>query len=106
MPARVSLNRCEDALLRYVRDHAEEQRYWSARVLVWDRAGGELESRAAGLERELRDYAAERGRADAALREAFGAGRVSLRNLAEYLLRLWTPPRAPAAARQPVRPAP
>ncbi len=93
IPAPVSLNRCEEALLRYVRDRPDEKRFWSARVLAVDRAGGALEGRVAGLDRELRDYAAERGRADGALLETFGGGRVSMRNLAEHLLFLWTPPK-------------
>lgn len=91
--APVSLNRCEEALLRYVRDRPDEKRFWSARVLAVDGAGGALEGRVAGLDRELRDYAAERGRADAALLDTFGGGRVSMRNLAEHLLFLWTPPK-------------
>jgi len=89
----VSLNRCEESLLRYVCDQADEKRHWTERVLRCERAGASRESCIADLERELRAYAAERGRADAALGEAFGAGRVSLRNLAEYLLTMWTPPR-------------
>ena len=97
--APVSLNRCEDALLRYVVDRADEKRFWTVRVLEWDRAGGALESRVAGLDRELRDYAAERGRADVTLLETFGGGRVSMRNLAEHLLGLWTPPK-PSPTRQ------
>jgi hypothetical protein len=89
----VSLNRCEDALLAYLRAHPDEERFWHGRVNACDRAEGSRESRAAGLERELRAYAAERGRADPSLREALGAGTVRLRNLAEYLLAAWTPPR-------------
>lgn len=93
IPSRVSLNRCEDALLRYVSDRPDEKRFWAARVLETDRAGGPLEARVAGLDRQLRDYAAERGRADAALVDSLGGGRVSMRNLAEHLLHLWTPPK-------------
>lgn len=91
--APVSLNRSEDALLRYISDHADEKRFWTARVLQWDRAGEAFAARVAGLDRELRDYAAERGRADPSFLETFGGGRVSMRNLAEHLLALWTPPK-------------
>jgi len=91
--APVSLNRCEEALLRYVSERPDEKRFWSARVLAVDGAGGALEARVAGLDRELRAYAAERGRADAALLDTVGGGRVSMRNLAEHLLHLWTPPK-------------
>jgi hypothetical protein len=89
----VSLNRCEDALLHYVRAQADEHRYWHGRVLELDRQPDSLNERTARLERELRAYAAERSRSDRALGDAFGAGAVSLRNLAEYLLRTWPPPR-------------
>jgi hypothetical protein len=89
----VSLNRCEDALLRYVRTHPDEHRFWTARVLDLDRAGGSPAERTQALEGELRAYAAERIRADPGLADAFGAARTSLRNLAEHLLSAWTPPR-------------
>jgi len=92
-PRTVSLNRCEDAFLHYVRSQADELRFWQGRVLEVDGQPGPLADRTAALERELRAYAAERARSDRALAEAFGAGTVSLRNLAEYLLRAWPPPR-------------
>jgi hypothetical protein len=91
----VSLNRCEDALLKYVRGRADEERFWRTRVLAIEGNGGPLERRAAELESDLRDYAAERARADATLQDTFGAGVVRLRNLAEYLLAVWTPPKGP-----------
>lgn len=89
----MSLNRCEDAFLHYVRSHADELRFWQGRVLEIDRLPSPLADRTAVLERELRAYAAERTRSDRALGESFGTGTVSLRNLAEYLLRTWPPPR-------------
>ncbi len=98
--APVSLNRCEDSLLRYVSDRADEKRFWHARVLEADRAGGSLVDRVAALDDQLREYAAERGRADPALRDAFGDGRVSMRNLAQHLLNLWTPPKPKASPKR------
>lgn len=94
----MSLNRCEDAFLLYLRDHPDEQRFWQARVLDAARANAPDEQRAADLERALRDYAAERARSNPVLDETLGGGRVSLRNLAEYLLRTW-PPAKPAKRR-------
>lgn len=92
----MSLNRCEDTLLAYLRTHPDEQRFWQARVLDVDHGSSSArEERVAALERELRAYAAERAHADAELRDAFGAGQVRLRNLAELLLATWTPPRGP-----------
>lgn len=97
----VSLNRCENALLHYLRAHPDEQRFWTARVLDVDRAALSREEKSATLERELRAYAAERAMADAVLRDGLGAGRVSMRNLAEHVLALWTPPRASASRSSP-----
>ena len=57
----MSLNRCEDAFLAYLRAHPDEQRFWTARVLETDRRGGSSDMRASALELELRAYAAERG---------------------------------------------
>lgn len=95
-PGAVSLNRCEEALLHYLRSNPDEQRFWHARVLAVDRSLDPREERTAELERALRAYARERARADASLDETLGAGHVSLRNLAELLLATWPPPR-PAA---------
>lgn len=89
----MSLNRAEEALRHYFRSHPDEQRHWHARVLALANATAPSETRAGTLARELRAYAAERATADAALGEAFGAGSVSLRNLAELLLATWPPPR-------------
>jgi len=92
---RVSLNRCEDALLSYLRNHPDETRFWMARVLEIDSAPGTKDSRASLLDQELRTYVAERARADPSLIETIGAGTVSMRNFAEYLFAVWTPPREP-----------
>jgi hypothetical protein len=96
----VSLNRCEETLLRYVRAHPDELRFWTARVLEIDRRGGTPIERVHALEGEMRAYAGERARADRDIAEAFGPSRVSLRNLAEHLLATWTPPR-PARKAKP-----
>jgi hypothetical protein len=92
-PGIVSLNRFEDALMRYLRAHPDELRFWKARVLEVDRVGGSLVTRSSTIERELRAYAVERAGVDRDLAEAIGAGIVSLRNLAEHLLAVWPPPR-------------
>lgn len=89
----MSLNRCEEAFLHYLRSHPDEERFWREQVLAADRGPGPAEERTAALERSLRAYAAERARSDPACGETLGAGQVSLRNLAEYLLRTWPPPR-------------
>jgi hypothetical protein len=97
----VSLNRCEDALLSYLRSNPDEQRFWHACVLAIDGSPVPREERMAELERALRAYAGERARADPSLGESFGSGHISLRNLAEYLLATWPPPRP--MAKKPAR---
>jgi hypothetical protein len=92
-PGAVSLNRCEEAFLHYLRSHPDEQRFWHTRVLAAASEDGPADERTAELERALRAYAAERTRSDAAAGATLGSGQVSLRNLAEYLLRTWPPPR-------------
>lgn len=96
----MSLNRCEESLLKYVRKHPDEERFWKARVLAIDEEGGPLERRAAALESELREYAAERSGTDAGLNDSFGAGVVRLRNLSEYMLAVWPPPKPPVKKQQ------
>ncbi|MGH8020217.1 MAG: hypothetical protein ACREIA_18450 [Opitutaceae bacterium] len=89
----MSLNRSEDALLSYLRSHPDEERFWRARVQNLDRGGVAREELSVILERELRDYAAERINAAPVLRDTFGVGKVSLRNLAEYAIFSWTTPK-------------
>lgn len=96
----MSLNRCENALLSYFRDHPDETRFWTARVLEIDRTPGTKESRATQLDQELRNYVAERVRANPSLIETIGSGTVSMRNFAEYLLAVWTPARGPMSRAQ------
>lgn len=93
--AGVSLNRSEQQLFDYVQKHPEELRFWVDKVRA---IGASADPHAAevGLEAELWAYYKERSgvvpsfRAQAAHE---GLTRVSLRNLAGHLLRLWGPPR-------------
>lgn len=93
--AGVSLNRSEQQLFDYVQKHPEELRFWGDKVRAIG-ASADPHAAAVRLEAELWAYYKERSevvpnfRAQAA-RE--GLARVSLRNLSEYLLRLWCPPR-------------
>lgn len=88
----MSLNRYEQAIFDYWARQPDEGRHWRAKVVeatAGGRGGAEVAWR---LERELRAYAQERSAHVASLREfAAGAGRVSLLNLAEHLIRLWGP---------------
>ncbi len=91
----MSLNRCEQQIFDYLRTHAEEERFWKDKVRgVATRTGAGPEA-ATRLEIELWRYYEERSAVAAPFREAVraeGLRRTSLRNLAEWLLRLWTDP--------------
>jgi hypothetical protein len=92
----MSLNRNEQMFSDYVGMHPEEKRFWEEKVRVV--AAGAIDGHAAAveLERELWRYFKERGQVVPSFREAMerqGSQRASLRNLAEFWLRLWAPPR-------------
>jgi hypothetical protein len=101
---KMSLNRYEQALFDYWERALDERRHWQAKVTDLMRnpaqSPGEL---ARGLERELWDHLVERTPHVPALRalNAPGLARVSLLNLAEYVIRLWGPPPKP---KKPVGP--
>ena len=102
---KMSLNRYEQALFDYWERALDERRHWQAKVTDLMRnpaqSPGEL---ARGLERELWDHLVERTPHVPALRALSMSGltRVSLLNLAEYMIRLWGPPPKP---RRPVQPS-
>lgn len=95
---KMSLNRYEQALFDYWERAIDERRHWQNKVVDLTRAPslppGEL---ARSLERDLWDHLVERTPHVPALRN-LGApplSRVSMLNLAEYVLRLWGPPPKP-----------
>src|SRR5689334_19554096 len=94
--AGVSLNRTEQRLFDYVERHPEERHFWFGKV---QRIAGELpdpHAAATRLEVELWNYYRERAGVAAELREAAqreGLARTSMKNLAEYLMRLWVAPK-------------
>lgn len=103
----MSLNRYEQALFGYWESAVDERRHWQHKVADLARspalAPGEL---ARILERELWDHLTERASHVPALRtlglsDVAGPKRVSLLNLAEYMLRLWGPPPRPRKAAGP-----
>ena len=103
----MSLNRCEQQLFDYVQRNPEERHYWVQKVRGV--AAGQVDPHAASmiLDGELWRYLEERARVVAEFREygMTGSKRLSLRNLAEYLLRVWVAPKPPlkkpAARREP-----
>ena len=90
----MSLNRYESILMDYLESHAEEKRYWEARVLEIDRRGGHRESKVLDLNSLLWEYFEERSRFESPFRELViheGVKKISMLTLSEYLLRMWTP---------------
>lgn len=89
----MSLNRFEQTMFDYWESHPDERRHWQMKTGEALRRfpGGEA---ARSLERELWDYLRERSEHVADLRRLLGANppRISLLNLAEYMVRVWGPP--------------
>ncbi|ATC64924.1 hypothetical protein CMV30_13635 [Nibricoccus aquaticus] len=97
----MSLNRCEQQLFDYVQRNPEERHYWEQKVRGLAAAQADAHALSMTLDGELWRYLEERARVVAEFRDhgAPGAKRVSLRNLAEYLLRVWVEPKAAAKKR-------
>ena len=100
----MSLNRCEHDLLDYVQRNPDERHYWEHKVrrLIGEQPDGHAV--ATSLEGELRRYLEERAGVLARFREYAvvpGGRRTSLRNLADFLIRMWSPPKPAKAAKKP-----
>ena len=98
----MSLNRFEQTVFDYIQNHVDERQFW--REKVREVAAADRNHFAVGglLEIELRRYCLERSHVVAPIRDFVNASpnRLSLRNLAEHLLRIWGPVR-PAKAPDP-----
>jgi hypothetical protein len=93
----VSLNPAEQRVFDYLQTRPDEGRFWREKVRTIGALPDSPEAIATRLERELWGYYQERSSTASPFREAAqreGKARVSMRNLAELLLRLWTEPRA------------
>ena len=92
----MSLNRCEQRVYDYLEDHPEERQFWVGKVhSIWRRSGDDAAA-VVQLEGELWLYYKERSAVASPLKDAVrteGLERTSMKNLAEYLLRLWVEPR-------------
>ncbi|OIR18698.1 hypothetical protein GALL_10380 [mine drainage metagenome] len=98
----MSLNRCEQRIIEYVQAHKEERQYWELKVRAAAKSYPDDYGASLALDADLWAYYVERSQVvepfmSAAQRE--GLRRTSLRNLAEYWLRLWTNPRAKKVSR-------
>jgi hypothetical protein len=87
----MSLNRSEQEVYGYIHGNRDERQYWEQKVRAFAQMHTNRYSAAAVLDTELRRYCAERSPFISAVREATAGGTVSMRNLAEYLLRMWVP---------------
>ncbi len=89
----MSLNRYEQTMFNYWQKQPDELNHWKSKVVQAAKTTGAPGEVARVLERELWDYFAERSQHVPVFRELSPGGvrRVSLLNLAEYVLRLWGP---------------
>jgi len=94
--AGMSLNRSEQLLFEYVQGHADERQYWQDKVRQIVQTAGDPHAVAVTLDAALWEYYRERGNVVPIFKQAIareGLSRVSLRNLAEYWIRVWSVPR-------------
>lgn len=92
----MSLNRCEQRVFDYWQGHATERQFWQEKVRAIAKASGDDFVAAARLEAELWRYFEERSAVVAVFKEAVcheGLQKMSMKNLAELILRLWLEPR-------------
>lgn len=92
----VSLNRSEQMTFDYLERHLDERRFWMEKVQNRAKTSASDHDAAREIEVELWAYVVERSSVvspfrDEAQRE--GLQRISMRNLADYMIRLWTVPR-------------
>lgn len=92
----MSLNRSEQMLYDYVQGLAEERQYWFNKVRGIVADSVDPHAAVARIDSELWRYYLERSEVAPvfiASARTYGLKRTSMKNLAEYLLRLWTEPR-------------
>src|ERR1700734_3137757 len=89
----VSLNKSEQMLYDYVQGQTDERNYWQNKVQTIVSESSEVPAAVARLDAELWRYYVERCGVTPvfiAAARAYGLERTSMKNLAEYLIRLWT----------------
>ena len=92
----MSLNRSEQLLHDYVQSHPDERQYWISKVQTIVRESSEPAQGVSRLDAELWRYYLERSEVAPVFitaAKAFGLKRTSMKNLSEYLIRVWTEPR-------------
>ena len=99
----MSLNRIEQMLFDYLQRHTEERHFWQAKVRELMQKTESDFVAAADLADGLWIYYEERSRVVPSLHEVAaqeGLRRISLRNLAEHMMRIWGPVRPTRAVRR------
>jgi hypothetical protein len=97
----MSLNRSEQLLYDYIQAAPDERHYWTSKVQAIVKESADTPSSVARIDSELWRYYLERSEVApvfVAAARAYGTKRVSLKNLAEHLVRMWTEPRPRKAA--------
>lgn len=92
----MSLNRSEQMLYDYVQGQSEERQHLQEKVRGIVAASDELPAAVARIDAELWRYYLERSEVAhifIAAARSYGLKRTSMKNLAEYLVRIWTEPR-------------
>jgi hypothetical protein len=92
----MSLNRSEQRVYDYLQTHADERHHWQDKVQKAMATSADEHAAALQLAGELWRYQVERSEVVPVFREAAqreGLQRTSMKNLAEFLIRLWTAPR-------------
>lgn len=90
----MSLNRSEQMVFDYLQRNPDEKRHWEQKVRGISAKARDPHQAALELDGHLWSYFEERSAVASPFREIAqreGLRRTSLRNLAEYLLRLWAP---------------
>ena len=92
----MSLNRAEQTVHDYIARHPEERRHWQEKATRLAALAPNDHAAADAVAAELEANCRERAAVASEFRELAGPSRptrLTLRNLAELLVRLWTPPR-------------
>jgi hypothetical protein len=92
----MSLNASEQMIFDYMQGHPDERHYWLQKVQKTSAQCVDHYEAARQLEMDLWRYFEERSAVASPFKEVArreGIRRTSMRNLAEYLVRLWVQPR-------------
>jgi hypothetical protein len=92
----MSLNRCEQRVFDYWQGHRDERQFWQDKVRALMKTVGDEHVVATRLDAELWRYYQERSAVVPVFKEAArhdGLQRISMKSLAELMLRLWIEPR-------------